>query len=77
MSPHHLSCVSRGGASPLPESASNHCNAYHNHDVCQVEYSGVQRANANEDEVGDEALPSDSVNKVAHSACHDERKANE
>ena len=61
----------------FPESASERYNPCHNHEVCQVEYSSVKRANTNEDEVGDETLPGDAVDEVAYSAGHDQREADE
>jgi hypothetical protein len=63
--------------SSIRESADKRCHAYHNGDVCQVEYSRVQRANVNDNKVSNQTLPSDSVDEVAHATRQNQREANE
>jgi len=51
--------------------------AKHDNDVRHVEYSRMKWANADEEEVRDEALPGNAVNEVAHSPRPNQRQTNE
>jgi hypothetical protein len=49
----------------------------HDRDVCRVEYSGMERPNADDDDVCDKTLSGNSVNEIARSARPNQRKTNE
>ena len=49
----------------LPEITDKNQQTNHDYDVCGVEYSSVERANSDEDEVRDQALSGDPINEVA------------
>jgi hypothetical protein len=63
-----------GGApvSPPPEIASKHPDTNHNDEICHIENASMKRANADKDEVTDEAMPRETVNQVACPARPDQ-----